>query len=216
MTEARTVYWTRFPARAMTGADWSDPWAAHRSVMRLFPQQLPGPESERRSQAGILYRVDVVNSEPVVLVQSLIPPELLPAGARTLEFDPLAWRLNVGTQVVFRVAYNPVVRNSVKDTDATRVRITERALLPDQSEEWLMAKLSRSLQDIVVLNTRRTILPQKDSRKRQSSAPPRLTVDVTDASAVVADAQAFTDLRTHGLGRAKSYGCGLLTAQPMS
>lgn len=214
MTEARAVYWTRFPARAIAEADWSDPWAAHRSVMRLFPQTLPGPKAARRATAGILYRLDVVNSEPVVLVQSLVQPELLPTMAKTLEFDATTWQIPAGTQIVFRVAYNPLARQSIRGIDATRTRIAERPLNPNESRAWLQSKLSDALDEVIVLNARRRATPRKSPRDHDvTGAPKRMTMDVVDASATVKDAVAFADLRIHGVGRAKSYGCGLLTAR---
>lgn len=204
------VYWTRFPARAMQRADWSDPGQGHRSVMRLFPHTLPGPPSERRAGAGILYRVDIVGAEPVVLVQSAVAPELLPAGAKTLELEPTTWRIATGATIMFRVAYCPVVRRSVKGDEQRR--IAERGLRVGESPKFLLSRLSTVLDNVEVLDLRR----ESTKRHRTKNAPPVLTRDVVDAIAIVKDADAFEQLRRHGVGRAKSYGCGLLTARVVS
>lgn len=71
-----TPYWTSFPALAISGVDWDDHDEAHKAVMRMFPRDLAGPSEQRRATSGILFRRDVLNGVPTILVQSSIPPEL--------------------------------------------------------------------------------------------------------------------------------------------
>ncbi len=234
------IFWTQFPAGALTDrdglpVDWSDHKASHRAVGRLFAPRLPGNPGERRSEAGILYRVDVlgVDREPTVLVQSLLAPELTPSLSRSTEISRRSWDIESGDQVAFRVAVNPVIRTTRHYTDETRtkptdwsnrpgvqvprkpdpkdgkprrvrahVKRTESVVPVSDVEGWLASKMGDAFADVSVLN---------HFRDKLRSGPQLLVVDTFDAVAAVRDPEALNELRIRGIGRAKSYGCGLLT-----
>lgn len=228
------IYWTQFPAPALTGAgglpvDWTDHRAAHRAVSRLFAPTLPGEPGTRRAEAGILYRLDVlVPGEPaIVLVQSLVPPELTPQLSRTTEVNRRAWDFSDGDRIAVRLAVNPVRRTTRHYLDADKTRPVEFSnqargegarVVRDRShtkqtasvvpaaevEGWMVGKLDRTLEDVEVVNHFRDTL---------SSGPQKLVVDTFDLLATVADKPGFHRLRVEGIGRAKAYGCGLVTAR---
>ncbi|MFC6154795.1 type I-E CRISPR-associated protein Cas6/Cse3/CasE [Nocardioides yefusunii] len=231
------VFWTQFPVTALTGADgrpvdWSDHQAAHRAVMRLFPPRLPGSAKDRRASSGILYRVDVlVPGEPgVVLVQSLVPPELTPALSRTTEVSRRGWEFEVGDPITLRVAVNPVRRttryyvDSDKETlregsnsrgetpvrrpdgrrDRSNSKQTATVVTPEEMPAWLDDRLGGALEGVEVVN---------HFRDTSLSGRQKLVVDTFDLTAKVQDPAAFSQIRLEGLGRGKSYGCGLITAR---
>lgn len=231
------VHWTQFPADSVTDrsggpVDWLDHKAAHQAVSRLFAPQLPGESESRRANAGILYRLDARQNlesgaaEATVLVQSLVAPELVPADHRTITVPPSARVFAPGTRVAFRVAVNPVMRTTrhytseAKKTvaqgsnEANRVgprptghrKQTARVVPADELAAWLERKLSPALQDLEIVDHR---------RDKSRSGRHIVVVDRIDGSAVVEDAAALTDLLTVGVGRAKAYGCGLLTVMSL-
>lgn len=202
----RPVHWTRFPARSLPHTDWTDHEAAHRGVMRLFQTHLDGAPEARRAAAQILYRVDLIGDEPIVMVQSAIAPELLPVEARTMVLGERSWQIEAGALIRFRAAVNPLRRNKRQGT--------ERVVSADEVPAWLAERLGACVTDIDILNhTRDTLQYQARGNARLRSTPPIVVVDTIDCTANVADEAALERLRRAGLGRAKAYGCGLLTAQ---
>ncbi len=218
------VHWTRFPADSLSDVDWSDHRQSHRGVMRLFPRHLDGPRSEKRDAAGILYRLDSIGGTPIVLVQSQVTPEMVPPIAQTMEVAYRSWTFEPGDQVAFRVAVNAVRRVSTSYTDDTRRtqldghdaaqrrragqgraprRQTALSVDPDDVPAWLVARLAGVLEEVAVIHHFRDVT---------AAASHKVVVDTLDAVGVVTDSDAFATLRRTGVGRSKSYGCGLLTA----
>lgn len=212
MTAIPPPTWTSFPAHAVPGTDWSDHTQAHRAVMRLFSPALPGPRRHRRAAAGILYRLDVQpDGGLLVLIQSQTPAELLPPQARALTLPPRRWEIPAGIRVTFRVAVNPVTRRTVKHEGSRRTEAT--ATLPAaEMPAWLAQKLHGALILDTITNQARSATTSR--RHDRHAAPPRVIVDTVDAIGTVTDPAQFARLRAEGIGRAKSYGCGLLTAIP--
>lgn len=169
--------------------------------MRLFPPRLPGSPGQRRAETGILYRVEVTENILTVLVQSGSPPELTPPAARTLSVPVRMWQLPAEALIRFRVTLNPVRRHG-------------NQTLPVPTREipaWVEDKLAGTLNDVAILN-----IAQRETRTRRNrnqSGPPALILATVDGLAAIRDADAFTTLRGHGIGRGKAYGAGLLTAQ---
>lgn len=206
----KQVVWTQFPAEAIQ-ADWTNPIDAHRAVMALFPRTLAGEGGARRAPSQILYRLDNLDGILTVFVQSGVVPEKIPPAARMMTVNDNAWRTQVGDRVMFRVAVNPITRRNVKtpraDGGVSRSTVTA-VVAPDDLVTWLSARTGHALTDLSVLDHFRDTLTLTEGRKRR-----RLVVDTIDAVAVVTDPQAFEELRREGVGRSKSYGCGLLTAR---
>lgn len=230
------VFWTQFPATELTDfdgnpVDWSDHKAAHRAVSRLFQPRLPGARGERRAEAGILYRLDMLRpvDVPTVIVQSLVPPELTPGLSRTTEVSRRAWDVEAGQRVALRLAVNPVFRTTryfedkaksrpaswsnlatseaaPRDESGKRVRAnaksTARVVPAGEIEPWLISKVGQAITGIEIVN---------HFRDKTVSGHHRLVVDTIDAMATVADPLALSELRLRGVGRSKAYGCGLLT-----
>lgn len=230
------VFWTQFSAASLTDrdgrpVDWSDHKAAHRAVSRLFQPRLPGAADERRTESGILYRVDVLgpDAEPIVLVQSLLAPELTPREHRSIEVSRRSWDVEAGAQVAFRIAVNPVTRttryylDSKKETpapwsnaagtteiprtesgkrDRSGAKATARVVPVGEVAAWLANKVDGALGDLQVIN---------HFRDKTRSGNHVVAVDTFDGIATVTDPDVLSSLRVAGVGRSKSYGCGLLT-----
>lgn len=194
-----TVYWTTFPAHALTGTKWDDHLSAHASVMRLFPSQLAGDRDRRRSGAGILYRYEA-GDVPRVLVQSALPPELLPAEAKAMSVPELVWDIPTGAPVAARLCINTVERSG---------RVT-RVVPQERLEEWLTERLGAHLDELNLLNVTTS---STTGRRKDSGRPPVIVSATVDLTGVVRDDTTFEKVRREGIGRARAYGAGLLTAR---
>lgn len=191
-----TTYWSAVPAHELEQRDWRDASATHRAVMALFDPDLPGPADQRRATAGILFRIDETPHGRFVLVQSGLAPTRPTPGTLTKDATP-ALHVPAGLRVQFRVAVNAIQRPGTGGT---------RCVPVEQISEWVATRLAPSLADVVVLNHRREV------RGKGNHA---LQVDTVDGHATVSEPDKLADLLRTGVGRAKAYGCGLLTVAPL-
>ncbi|MGJ9462147.1 type I-E CRISPR-associated protein Cas6/Cse3/CasE [Actinotignum sp. GS-2025g] len=218
--EPRRVFLTKVPAHSLlsrialhkprSGWNIGDHKVRHRAIMALFPQA----DADRpRAEMGILFRLDHIPGQtPFFLVQSTepIPALNLPAEALTKEKEiPV---LPVGTPVMFRVAVNAVERRGKK---------VVRTIPQDGAETgapntptlstWLQKKLDPALHEVAISSAHREVL-----KSGQGDTFHNLCIDTIDGVAVVGDSAELQRLQLSGVGRAKSYGCGLLSVQVLS
>jgi len=181
--------------------NWTDQQVVHRAVMALFPDDLPGAPEERRATAGILYRHDSPARGPArLLVQHQTPlrsalqtdPNL-----RHADLGPLLSHLHIGIHVRFRVALNAV---RVQTTTRARQAITDT----DELVVWGVQRLATAgLHEVDLSDQPRTKL-------LQTGHGPLWTAQF-DGGACVRDSGAVIETVQAGMGRAKAYGCGLLS-----
>lgn len=201
------MFWTQVPAGLLDVSDWDDPRALHRSVMAMFPASLSGAEQERRATSGILFRVDETATGRVVLVQSLVAPTHAPPSSK-IKAVHLGTALVPGTTVRFRVAVNAVMRCRRPDG-----KHRDAPLRESQVDGWLSGKLTGALTDVTVLNATRTVYGT-DRKGLKEGSLTALQVDTIDGVGTVDDPRRLLELVVDGVGRAKAYGCGLLTVSP--
>lgn len=186
------------------------PRERHRSVMSFFGDL---PESPRAS-AQILFRYEQADGlPPSFLIQSAVEPlgEKLPTGAKVKNFEHP--RLDIGQPVVFRLAVNAVVRRS--NGRVTPVPFDGEESTEPTMSEWLADKLAPALSDVSIINHRRELLRDYLERGDNRRARRIIQVDTVDGVAKVADPEALISFLDNGVGRARSYGCGLLTVKPI-
>ena len=213
------TYLTKFPVHvALTRKPektqrWrvDDPEFRHRAVMGLFPDF---EDNQARSRNNILFRYEFIPGQaPYFLVQSdcdVVAPDL----EGVIETKQVEYpSYENGTPIIFRLALNTVTRRTIETNGRKREVITPVALQPldaetglNPAEKHVAYKLSTALQGIEFLNHNRQVLQvPKVSRALQ--------IDTFDCMGVVTDSQALEHIMHAGIGRAKAYGCGLLTAR---
>jgi len=187
----------------MAGVNWDDHLDAHRAIMRMFPHNLGRINEDPRASSGILYRREMRGGIGHVLVQSDRPPMLIPPEGRVMAIPPSNWIIPAGTPVALRAAVNAVVRNKKSCC----------AVPADELEAWATNRLSGFLSDVSVWDVTVSITKTAaGDRRQQRSAPPAIAVALIDATGVIEDVSRFEQVRRHGLGRARAYGAGLVTA----
>lgn len=185
-----------------------NPQALHSTVMRLFG---PVEGESPRAGAGVLFRVEPPGpGRPgALLVRSAEPP--------VAEIDGLVTRPEpaspaAGTPVAFRLSANAIRRTNARSRGGRPA--TYSVPRDDDADndgpamtEWVTERLAGAIRDVEILNHDRNIVGRKTSRVVQT--------DLVDGFGVVEDPEKLTELLAAGVGRAKNYGCGLLTVKAL-
>lgn len=185
--------------------DLRDITAVHRRVMSLVPDDLG---DQPRHRAGVLFRLDHTTTGPVLLIQTTIPPGLdrLPDGygsVQTRDISPLLKVLTSGMAVHYRIAANASKR-SWKGDNAGKVV----ALSGQHAEQWWQRKAEASGLSLRHLRAQ----PQPAAVGR--AIPVRHAITLFEGQAVISDPEQTRRAVLSGIGRGRSFGCGLLSLAP--
>ncbi|MFI7077124.1 type I-E CRISPR-associated protein Cas6/Cse3/CasE [Micromonospora sp. NPDC049903] len=185
--------------------DLRDITAVHRRVMSLVPDDLG---EQPRHRAGVLFRLDHTTLGPVLLIQTALPPDpsRLPEGYGTVatrDITPLIKALTTGMTVHYRIAANASKRAWNGDNAGKIV-----ALSGQHAEQWWQRKADASGLDLRHLRAQ----PQPAARGR--ATPVRHAITLFEGQAVIADAEQARAALLAGIGRGRSFGCGLLSLAP--
>jgi CRISPR system Cascade subunit CasE len=173
---------------------------SHKAVMSLFSDSLPGAAGERRAESEILWRLDVPSSGlPMVTVQSRVAPANIADGVDGVRVAEISRMLDV--LEVSSFARLKVDVNAVKRKDG---RVVGRVADSD-FEQWFDDRLGAAVAEVNVCRL---------SWGQYTARGAALAVAEVEADVRVGDKTAFRSLLESGVGRAKSYGCGLVLASP--
>lgn len=209
------MYLTKFPInRVRRGALklLGSPQAMHAAVLSAFPPT-PAP-----SEGRVLWRVDRDGPSTVLYLLSPSRPDLThlveqagwPASDaepwQTRSYETLLARLTVGQEWAFRLRANPV--KAAKDIGKRVPHVTV-----DQQIGWLQSRCEGHGFTIpdgqfgpAVTVTERGVVSFGRAGGRVTLATAQF-----DGLLVIKDLEAFRSALMNGIGRAKGYGCGLLT-----
>ncbi|MEV0051042.1 type I-E CRISPR-associated protein Cas6/Cse3/CasE [Saccharopolyspora shandongensis] len=199
------------PQHRDVGRDLDDAHRMHRRVMSLFPNTLG---DHARAQARILYRVEQHPIGAVVLVQSEHQPNLgaLPpnyAAAATHQLDAVLARITTGLTVRYRILANPT---RIETTEGKKKR---RWLRGDDALTWWQHRATQAgLQPHTIQLTGETVIT---GRRGTHESTPRIChgTSLFDGTATIIDPDAVRHAVLTGIGKARAYGCGLLSLAPL-
>ena len=202
----------------------SSPEAMHASVQSAFP-----PGSLEATMERALWRVDRASGHEVSLyIVSPIEPDLSHVveqagwqnGAmwQTRAYRPLLERLAPGQRWLFRLRANPVFRGYKAGKEWADTKPLAHVTVK-QHETWLLDRAANAgfrvpdgpLGESDLRVTERSILKFFKGGHRVTIA-----VATFDGVLEVVDPPAMAATLTKGLGRAKAYGCGLMTLAAMN
>lgn len=225
------MYLTRFRINtARTGARrmLSSPQMLHAAVMLSFAES-PSPEDDG---ARVLWRIDRDSrAETHLCIVSPARPDLThlveqagwptTGGWRTYDYAPFLARLGAGDRWAFRLTANPV--HTARRTDQEPTKLTAH-VGPKNQTNWLLGRQEAAGFRVVEKPVEQQIIAEQDVHelvvhdrrqlaftKRGGPKPVSLVTVVYDGKMEVTDPDALRRTLTRGLGRAKAYGCGLLT-----
>ncbi|MFG2214687.1 type I-E CRISPR-associated protein Cas6/Cse3/CasE [Streptomyces sp. NPDC048685] len=237
------MYLTRFrvntgrsDARQLLGS----PHRMHGAVNMSFPT----PPSREGSAPRVLWRVDRnATSETLLYIVSPTRPDLSglveqagwPAsdepGWTTFAYEDFLAALHPGDTWGFRLTANPV--HNIRHEYVKKGERTKRAAhrTPHHQMEWLLKRQEQAGFEIVEKPVERRLLPEGDAYelivrdqvpmrfRRPPAKAGRNDVQLTrvtfDGRLRITDTALFRRTLTHGLGKAKAYGCGLMTLAPV-
>jgi CRISPR system Cascade subunit CasE len=188
--------------------DLRDTVAMHRRLMSLFHDDLG---EQPRAQAAALYRLEDTPTGPAVLVQSTRrpAPDKLPTGYGHFdlrELTPLLDALKPGTLVHYRIAANPTKRAWKGDRAGKIV-----ALAGADADAWWNRQAPQHGLDLLSLVSSPQPTAHGERNGERSNAKVTHVVTRFDGRAVVSDVDQVRAAVTAGIGRGKSFGCGLLS-----
>ncbi|SNT32902.1 type I-E CRISPR-associated protein Cas6/Cse3/CasE [Actinacidiphila glaucinigra] len=235
------MYLTRFRVNtARQGARrlLSTPQAMHAAVLSSFPGLLPTNEQTPR----VLWRLDHnATAEVLLYVVSPHRPDLThlveqagwPAAAasgtpgwQTYAYTPFLERLDKGSVWNFRLTANPVHYVRTKDDQATTKRTAH--LTPKHQLQWLLQRQDTGGFRILAKAQDKHLTEHGDEHqaivrdqrsldfgKRGANGRVTLTTVTYDGRLEVTEPDALRRVLTAGMGKAKAYGCGLMTLAPL-
>jgi CRISPR system Cascade subunit CasE len=213
------MYLTRMPLNpARRGCKFllSSPQAMHAAVLSAFP---PGTELDGAG-GRVLWRVDQLHPHVFLYIVSPAEPSLdhlveqagwpEKSGWETVPYDARLLRLSAGELLAFRLTANPVKQS--RDPELLGKRLAH--VTATQQRDWLVERAEAhgfripidaegEPQVLVTGRTRREF--------RRGNGTVTLVTAQFDGRLEIVDADVFRRTLTSGLGRAKGYGCGLLT-----
>lgn len=193
-----------------------DGHALHRDLMRLADDNLG---DQPRSTAGVLWRAEESRDGLQILVQMTTKPALerlnsdFARAARDRNLDPLLDRVEAGMRVRYRIAANATKRHGNSSPEKKGKLANLRGTAAD---EWWLRRAEQS--GLRALQTLSTSLPDvlgPPTRDRHDT-PQVVHHAVTrfDGIGVVTDPDRLRAAVCEGIGRARTYGCGLLSVGP--
>ncbi|MDS1272260.1 type I-E CRISPR-associated protein Cas6/Cse3/CasE [Lipingzhangella sp. LS1_29] len=231
-------------ARTRARALLESPQRLHAAVLQGFPDVPPargGPRVlwrlDRASKTQVvLYVVSPQQPDYTHLVEQAGWPTLSP-GWETRDYTPLLEKLAAGQRWEFRLTANPVhhVRTDRPRNDAHKTKATAHRT-PRHQAAWLLQRQERcgfrvvartgvedtdnalESHELTVHNQRVLDFGKNDPPKNAEGPSQRRSVRVAtvtfDGRLEVTDTDALRNVLTAGIGRAKAYGCGLMTLAP--
>lgn len=220
-----------------------DPQALHAAVLAGIPTQPVDERVLWRLDADTAHRPEVlVLTQSVPSWEHLVEQAGWPSSddlddpqVLIRPYEPLLQRLESGQQFVFRLRTNPVV--ATKDPDRLtpaqleRVKATGRSVLVAHRTvrhqlEWLTGRVERHGFEIPpataseemkepILNV--AVVGRERLRFNRGKGKGTVTIQTAtfQGQLVVTDPALLREAMTNGIGRARAYGCGLLTLAPV-
>lgn len=208
------------PERRASRKLLSSPQAMHAAVLAGFPDARP------TSEGRILWRLDTYGSGRVLLyIASPAQPDLThlveqagwPTAAawETRPYGRMLDTLRIGQRWQFRLTANPTRAGRAPGWGDTKPvgHVTVK-----QQQQWLLDRAERHGFKVVAcagdgMDGEPDIAVVHRAIRRFERNGSRVTVNIAtfEGHLEITDASALRRSLTHGIGRAKAYGCGLMT-----
>lgn len=189
------------------------PAMIHAAIEGCFPKREDGKERK-------LWRLDTLGGKHYLLLLSPDRPDFKgfcaqfckdEASGETKDYAPLLSHIEAGQKWRFRLRANPTYSSASSDGKRGKLFVHTT---PIHQRGWLQKKAAQfgfSLEEGFFDTV------QNDPMKfRRDQKEVTIAAVVFEGELTVTDAAQFRNALTGGIGRAKAYGCGLLTVAPLS
>ena len=194
-----------------------NPYKIHQMIMRGFP------DGVKREAAKVLYRLEMRDDLPVLMVQSTLEPdwaEINPAYLMTPDpsdpwpnpaIRPLNLPLQAGQILSFRLCANPTIKKGRWDEATGKTLNSNRVPLVQEDEQrgWLNNRAEAG--GFTVLNVAISQSQTQKIWKQPKAKPITLYTVQFDGHLQVKDPDKLVQAVECGIGPAKAFGCGLLS-----
>src|SRR5690606_13379869 len=207
-----------------TRADFRTAGNLHRKLIRLSSDLGEERIANPRQQSGLLFRIEETRNELYLLVQSHSPlrvDRLGPGyhGVQMRNLDPFLARLDKGSRVRYRIVASPTKRLGRSENNTQRLGLKEPPKKPREytwalrgaaAEEWWHSRAAANGRELLSTYAQ-TLDDVRDPGTADRSRKIRHPAVRFDGEAVISDVDAVRHAVLNGIGRGKSYGCGLLS-----
>ncbi|MDI9590258.1 MAG: type I-E CRISPR-associated protein Cas6/Cse3/CasE [Acidobacteriota bacterium] len=219
------------PARRGAVELLASPYRMHAAVERAFPPV----ESDGEEDGRVLWRLDAGSDGSTVWLYVVSPRQpdfthVVEQAAwpttgtwETKDYEPLLASLREGQRWGFRLRANPVrkvLADKGSEQNGKVVGTIQGHVTAKQQEGWLLSRCGSrgfvvSTDDI---GNPLLMLSQRSRRSFSHGSAGKITLATVlyDGILEVTDAQEFERTLRWGMGRAKGFGCGLLTIAPVT
>lgn len=214
------MYLSRIPLnikRRNTMRALASPHVLHGAVESSFPRIL----SEKRER--VLWRVDYIREMYYLLVLSAEKPDFLHLARQfgyehlepkweTKNYNPLLARLQSGQVWRFRLRANPVHSSCQEKSETSGRGKVFAHVTQQQQRQWFVARTQAcgfSLDE----NAFDVVHTEWKKFRKANGSNHEVVLRIADFEGVltITDTESFMHTLLSGIGRAKAYGCGLLT-----
>ena len=214
------MYLTRFrinPQRRESRKLLGSPQAMHAAVLASY-MDAPAPTNESR----VLWRVDNIGPQVTLYISGPTPPDptalkenagwpALPGGWDTAEYQPFLDKLDQGQTWAFRLTANPVRFGRTDKHDRT---VPMGHVTVEQQTTWLIDRADKHGMAIDPATV--AVQASRTWQFRRQGRPVTLKVATFDGALSITDPDSFRRMLCAGIGRARGYGCGLMTLARVS
>jgi CRISPR system Cascade subunit CasE len=207
------------PYRRETMRAIRSPETMHAAVMASF--------NATDDNGRILWRLDRVGSIQYLLIQSKIKPDMHhivdqfgrpETGQKwdTLDYDQFLSKVNNGQTWRFRLKANPVHSITDPNNPEGRGRVVAH-VTPEYQVKWLLDR-SEKLGFRIIMDGDEPLIGVRHSevhRFKRKDKPVTISMVIFEGSLEVTDRDLFVKTVSEGIGRAKAYGCGMITIAKM-
>lgn len=198
---------------------WSavkNPYQLHRELWKLFPGR---PDDER----NFMFRVETIQKghSATVLMQSAWQPEDTDI-TRLVASKQVQLNVSEGMWLRFRLRANPIktIKDEYKRLDRRGKIKSSRVPLVREMEQvaWIQRKLGDAVKfDSIQVTKEEPMFFRKHSNQaaRQSEHSGKIQPVCFEGIFQVTDSNALQSAIQHGVGPAKSFGCGMLSIAPV-
>ncbi len=203
------------PSSKEASIDLNNPYQMHRTIMNAFPDGIS------REHGSILYRIELPTNTrnvyiPSILVQSKIKPNwnfinqkdnyLLPGdfiNPAVMDFNP---SIQINSVFRFRLMANPTRRNK-------NSKKLEPILTNDELLIWLSKKAEQSgfLIEPPNIYVKKIQVEQFEANQHKKKRIFTIHKVLFEGNLLVNNPQKFLFALENGIGRGRSFGCGLLS-----